>query len=585
MSRFGPLTPRRWLSWGLLASVLAAAPVRAQTPEPTLNPEERVAVDGKRQAVENRARQTVTAVLGRLCPGRCELLKIEAEVDPPEVVGQVAPGFEPIGARSGLVVEATRLNVTVLLDRKLPGDFRANMPRLLEARLGQLAPVVRVRAETLSFPEPQLEPMPPIPPELTQPSPMPLTAPPEPEPLPEPVPEPELWEEAARAMIPWLGPIILAILLSIVAGGLLRRKDRPAATHGDAQLGDAPAAEQAAAAEIEALRQQLEASRAMRNRVLRQWLQDDVETVARAVQLLGPEMFSDLRREPALSPLFEQLSTKVATQTAKLSAQETQALTTILRARVTAAKMVMDDDLAGDWGFIEGLGLGQLNQLAEACTPPEHVFLLARLPESLRSGYLRGLDDEARQALVVAADDAILSRQAAQELGLRLRRLAQDMVAVTDEHGTQVALLGSMLHSLDADRQVRTLNQIRQERPQVVDQLLDRCVLEAAIPWLPDVVMADACHQSSVMDLAAFCNQTTDPVRQRLFSILTPSLAASVRDEMAVPQLGANGKVRDEILSRLFEALTRDGLEAGPINRQPLEASAGGESEPRRDDR
>ena len=48
----------------------------------------------KKSEVEYTARQRIETVFARLCPGRCEVMDVRADISPPKPVGQVLPGFD-----------------------------------------------------------------------------------------------------------------------------------------------------------------------------------------------------------------------------------------------------------------------------------------------------------------------------------------------------------------------------------------------------------------------------------------------------------------------------------------------------------
>ena len=71
--------------------------------------EELAAMERERAVAERQATRQIESLFGRLCPGRCELIDVEAVVSRPKVVGEITPGFDGEGATSALDVELERL--------------------------------------------------------------------------------------------------------------------------------------------------------------------------------------------------------------------------------------------------------------------------------------------------------------------------------------------------------------------------------------------------------------------------------------------------------------------------------------------
>jgi len=597
---------RSWLEGtmvgGLLAlGVLALASGAVAQPQPgggrDLSPQARTALDRERQAIESQARRTVDSLFQRLCPGRCQLVELQAEMKSPETVGGVEPGFGS-GSNASFDIEAKSLNLTVLIDSKLPSNFQQNIPRMLEYQLGDLAPKIEVRRETLSFPEPQNRPSPPSQDRQRRPRPRPKPKMPQAQPERREKPkedeepakeEPDKKEtdrrEAASArawfgmvleeVAPWLGPILLVVVLLALMFPLLRRLgdllDRRAmgvAPTGAGQGADGPRPD------VEALRARLTESRAVKNRVLRRWLEEDVESVAGLVRLLGPGILDDLKTDESLQTRLEEVSEIVARNREPMDDDEIEWIVNAARARISAAQLMHErQGLESDWDFLEGISVATLQRILRACGTEEQVHVIGQLPSSLRSSYLESLDGDQRKQLFMAAGTSELSKQQSRALAARLRKRADEYGHVGAEAEGQAALVVDMLESLPLDEQEETLRDLEQTRPEVAEAVMSEVLLASAAVHVPGELLAGAVHRTPVDELANFLRRSGDEIRRRILEVAPEKKREDLQTELALDTPVPRDEfleARDRFLDGLETALRREGRDLVEANRRAL---------------
>jgi flagellar motor switch protein FliG len=589
--------------WMVMASlwVVGAGSAMAQ-PAPSddgMSPEAERAMQERKNAVETRARTTVRNLFQRLCPGRCELVSMEATMSQPEAVGAVSPGFGS-GANQSFDVQPESLQMTVLLDSKLPGNFRQNLPRMIEYQLEGMASQINVRPETMDFPTPQNRPMPPTD-EADSPSPRrPPPRRPAPRTRPEDEsdeddsddtadepkqksakaqktePEPEMtWGEFFRELAPWVGPTLMMAVLFLLSLPLLRRlSDLTEQTA--ARVPEEGASGGGAGPDIEQLRQDLTRSRSLKNRVLRRWLEEDPEGVAMLVRLVGPEILDDLKTDDGLDDELEEVSERIAQQRSEMSDDEVERVVNEARARLDSARVVHSEQgLASDWEFLEGLSVSVLRRVLQTCDTRETLHVIGHLPASLRASYLDSLERGQRQELFMAGGDKDMSRQESIELAARLRRKAEEYSHVGRGAGGQAALIIEMLESLESDEQREALRELQQGRPSVAESVLGQVCLESTCAALPPEVLADAMYRMPVDTLATFLRGAEPEVRDRFLEVAPGEKRADLETELSLEvPVGTSEYLesRQDVMSTVRESARREGVDLVEANRQVLSA-------------
>ncbi len=594
---------KRLAGAAFVITLLIGAPLLAQGPGGGggMSPDEQMAQEKQQQAIESQARQTVEALFDRLCPGRCELVDLSARMQAPENVGSVEPGFGA-GGQGSFEVEPEALEMTVLLDSKLPSTFQQNIPRMIEYQLDDLAPEIEVRRESLDFPEPQNRPSPPE--ESSgerERRPSPPRRPPPPAPRPEPEEEepdeeadeeavadeqtesdeepPGVWERFVEDVAPWIGPMLMMLLLFLLAMPLLRRfaelTDRGRREPGGAGR---PAGGGESETDVEALRADLTESRAVKNRVLRRWIQEDPEAVADLVRLLGPGIVADLKSDESLKAELEEVSELVAGRRDPLSDEEIERICHEARARLSSARLTYDEQaLDADWEFLEGVSVATLQRIVRSCDSRETVHVVGQLPATLRSSYLESLEADERKELFMAAGTGELDKRESRELAARLRKAADEYGHLGAEAEGQAALVVDMLESLSVEEQHETLRDLEQTRPEVAEAVMARVCLASAALHVPDAVVAEAIHRMPVDELSAVLREAGEALQQRVLEVAPGQKAEDLRTELALEAPVAKSEyleARSRLTDELRGAMRREGEDLVEANRRAIRGGA-----------
>ncbi len=563
---------------------------------------QRAALDEERQSIESQARRAVRSLFDRLCPGRCELVDLSAQMKSPQVVSGVEPGFGGGGAGGqAFDVESESVDVTVLVDSKLPSNFKQNLPRMVEYQLGDLAPEVNVRRESLDFPEPQNRPSPPEqsdeqdrrpPPPRRRPKMRPKTEPESDEKQDEDDSSEEEGDEAADAekkdeprlgfwgrffedVTPWVGPILLVIAMFLLARPLIRqfgalgdrRRPEPSGA-GVGGTGDR------SGVDVEALRAQLTESRAVKNRVLRRWVEEDREAVADLVQLVGPTILEDLKADDTLRAELNEVSELVAERRQPLSDDESERVVQEAQARIRAAKLTHDGQaLDADWNFLEGVSVATLQRIVRSCDTREKVHVIGQLPDSLRSSYLESLGADRRKELFLAAGSEELRKQESRALASRLRKAADEYGHIGAEAEGQAALVVDMLESLDLEEQEKTLRDMESTRTEVAEAAMSRVCLMSTALHVSDALVAEAIHRMPVDRLADVLRESNDKIRRRVIEVAPEQKAEDLETELALEAPVSRSEyleARSRFTEALQTAMRREGEDLVEANRRAI---------------
>lgn len=562
----------------LIAGLLLPASALAQN-RGNNTASERQAMQSKKNEVEYEAQQHVEALFSRLCPGRCELVEVRATMERPRPVGQIAPGFEDMNT-GAYEVTVRQLDVTILLDSKLPRNFQSNIPRMLQFRMAELAPSINIRPEVLDFPEPQLAPMPPLmpePPRRAQEPPPPMPELPEPAPEPAPVleqpapPGTPLWQQ----LLPWIGLFVTLLILSGLILLILRKLGELQKQTSEEPKSPENAKQELPPPDLDALRREMKSSRAVLNRVLRRWIDDDTESVGILVRLLGPDILADLRPDQSLRPKLEAVSDAVARNAGSLEPSEIQRVVDEAHARLTAVRILHDGQgLAMDWEFLEGLSIANLRRIFAPLGATEKSYAIGQLPPAMRSRYLEGLDTAERRDLMLSAGvGELLTKEQAIDLATRVRKAADSVSHIGREAEGQAILVLDMIHALGLAEQEETLRDLHQRRPEVAQVVLDRICIETTCLGAPQDVLADALHRTPIEVLTAFVRGTREDIREHLVrsapNAVRQNLAAELSLEIPVGRAEFL-EARSEFLKNLATMLRRDGHDLAAINVQAV---------------
>lgn len=574
--------------------LLCAASSTASAQQKVPTPVELEKMEQTRAVAEAEAGRIVELTFSRLCPGRCELIDVTADVTTPKPIAAVTPGFDSEVSSAAFDVELKGVDVRVMIDSSLPNTFRAQLPQILKFRLERVTKNTNIVPSFLEFPKPQFEPTPELPPEqpkAEEPTPEP---PPEPPPEEEPKEEPRAeaepeekpetpwYEELWAELLPWIPYALMMAVVVACAVVLLNKLRELLELQRQAIARMAPEGDDADASrmpDVDELRQELKASRAVQNEVLRRWVGDDPSSVALLVRMVGADVLDDLRRDAGLRPALEEISAEVAAQDEPLGPREAQRIARATRARLTAARVLTEQaGGAGDWEFTQGLSVANAQRVLSTLAPAEKSYAIGQLPSGVRAAYLEQMDPgERRELFLNAGAGDTLSREQALDLSARLRRATEEVSHIGSEADGQAAIVTEMLRALPVDEQLDTLRAMRSRRPELAQAVFSTTLLEPALAHAPPEALADAMQRTPVDTLTRFLRGAADPVRDHLVGLAPASIRGPLLSELELEiPVGRADYIdaRTEVLDNVLSVLRRDGIDPAAVNARALSSGA-----------
>ncbi|HET6146926.1 MAG TPA: FliG C-terminal domain-containing protein [Polyangia bacterium] len=555
----------------MAAATLAAAPPARADRRPPFGNDPGMLETRVREDVERR----IVPLLEQMAPGQADLTYVDVRVNRPTALATGSnPGFEDLGPGADFVAE--RIEVNLQMDSKLPAPFRKDLKALVKSRLESLAVPVDIKEHVLAYPTPRPQPIPPREPApYYPPPPAPQAAPPAPATPPTPPPpvakppEPAGWPGWAVALLvatAALAVACLALMAFIVAE---RRRERAAAA-GGASAGDkAPAGRAAAAApgpdRLPEVRRALVEDRLLARRVMADLLgRNEVDKVARTVELVGPTVVDDLRSDPTYAaPLREAAARLDGGQPA--TAEETRALVEELYRRVLKHRMMgSGDPVEQEFAFLVGLPLERFAAILEGERAAARAAALRYAPPHMRTAYLdqRGLEE--RAALVSAlADGKSLTKDYLMDVAATLRARAIDQSHIGGGEATDVDLLVELVEDAAPDERARLLDAIGPGDPDKRRRVQSLLVTDEGLARVADPVLGAAAMAVPQETLAAYLRATTPGLAERFLSALPTASAAVLREELSleivvVPEAAA--EARRTVHRALRRALRERGL-------------------------
>lgn len=532
----------------LIAFILAAAPLAGAKLQ---------------QEAEDRARADVADLLRVLCPEQCVLLSVRAQMDEEETGGPVTPGFDAPGVRTVPVVRA--MQTSVLVDQRLPAQFRTRVKTLIAQRLKGAGFPAEIALEQVSFPmknPPYLEAQPPAakpPPPTVEPQ---VT-------LPKPEPVGPRLQEKLLEQAPLLAVMVLLGVVVLILGVLLylatRRPQEIAyeeqAAPPVAQPQPAPIAHEAlSASRLRKLEKQLVDDRGLRNAVVREALgRSEHVLVARWVRELGDFLLDDLRGDGTIA---EPLAA-VAAETVKPVDPAARLLALQdLEGRALAARLARGGE-ASAFSFLEGVREEAFIIVIAAVSPGAQEVALRMAPPHLRAAAMRALPMERRQEIALAwARKPEVSAQYALAAADELRdQLADLQVGSTDADRA----LSDVLDSLPQKEQDALLEQLRREGdPRIVSGLLTESALAHAPADLLGVVVLGLPPARLVDYLAG----ADDAARAHLLGACPLAMRREVEEELSLRPVSPPEvfiAARRELMAKVRSESTRRGLKPADV--------------------
>ncbi|HXJ23941.1 MAG TPA: hypothetical protein VMT03_27355 [Polyangia bacterium] len=567
-----------WVGAALAAGiVLAAGGARAERRPPFGN---------DAQMLESRVREDiqrrVQPVLEEMAPGQAELKYIDVRVNRPTALPSgAAPGFEELTPGTEFVAE--KVEVALTLDTKLPPQFRKDLKNLIKARLDALDVPVEITDSVIAFPTPRPQPPaprepPPYPyPQMPQPAPPANHAPaaaPQPQPPP-PVPPPA---DTGSRGVPWSFAIGLAILALIIGGltfvllGMLaearaRRRNEALANGAAPRAGDGKPATAPAAPAVDHLpdvRRALREDRVLARRVMRELLRENqIETVATAVELVGPGIVEDVRSDPSCAAPLREAAALLVTAGRATDARE---VAEQLHRRILKHQMVgTDDPVEQEFSFLLGLSPTRLLALLKPEPAPVVAAALRYAPAHLRAAYLEASSAEERAALATAiASPKSLARDHLLDIAATLRARAVELAHLDAGETGDIDLAVELVEERPATEQAAMLEAMRRADPARARAVEGALVSDGSFELVSEDVLSAAIMSVPAETLARFLRVAPPGVAARAMAALPPTVGASLQEDLSLavsPTPAEAAEARRTLFAALRAALRARGLQ------------------------
>lgn len=496
-----------------------------------------------REDVERR----ISPLLEQMAPGQADLGYVDVRVNRPTALATGAnPGFEDLGPGADYVAE--RIEINLQLDSKLPADFRNNLKSLIKGKLESLSVPIDIKDHVFVYPTPRPHPeqreQPPYypqpsPPKAEQPAPTP--APPPVQPPPPRAPEPAGWPTWAVGLLVAVAALLVACLALMAFIVAERRRARAEAERAAGGAGgkDAPArAGQALPGpdRLPEVRRALVEDRLLARRVLGELLaQNELDKVARTVELVGPTVVDDLRSDPAHAAALREAAARLDAAP-PATAEEVRALSEELYRRVLKHRMMGSGDaVEQEFAFLIALPAARFTSILEGEHPAARAVALRYAPAHLRTAYLEDRDLEERAALVAAlADSKNVKKDYLMDVAATLRARAIEHAHVGGGDASEMELLVEMIEDAPASERAKLLDAISPTDPEKRRRIEGLLVTDDAIERVADSVLGAAALSVPQDELAKFLRATAPGVTERFLAALPAAIGAGIREELSL---------------------------------------------------
>ncbi len=497
-----------------------------------------------REDVERR----ISPLLEQMAPGQADLGYVDVRVNRPTALATGAnPGFEDLGPGADYVAE--RIEINLQFDSKLPADFRNNLKSLIKGKLESLSVPIDIKDHVFAYPTPRPQPTPQreLPPYYPpQPQPQPQAAQPQPTPAPQPAPppprapEPTGWPTWAVGLLIAVAALLVACLALMAFIIAERRRARAEASEraGAAAGKDAARGGQALPGtdRLPEVRRALVEDRLLARRVLGELLaQNELDKVARTVELVGPTVVDDLRSDPAHAAALREAAARLDAA-APATAEEVRTLADELYRRVLKHRMMGSGDaVEQEFAFLVSLPVARFTAILEGEHPAARAVALRYAPAHLRTAYLDERDLDERAALVAAlADGKNIKKDYLMDVAATLRARAIEHAHVGGGEASEMELLVEMIEDAPASDRGKLLDAISPTDPERRRRIEALLVTDDTIARVGDSVLGAAALSVPQDVLTIFLRATAPGVTERFLAALPAAIGASIREELSL---------------------------------------------------
>ncbi|HLK90533.1 MAG TPA: hypothetical protein VKZ18_11595 [Polyangia bacterium] len=525
--------------------------------------------------VRDEVQRRVAPVLQDMAPGQAELKYIDVRVNRPTALpAGAAPGFEELTPGTEFVAE--RVEVALTLDSKLPPQFRKDLKNLIKSKLDGLNVPVEITETTFAFPTPRPQPQERQPPPWGYPPSQPAPQPqhekePERTPPPPPAPPPE----SGLRNVPWIFAVALGILGLLIgalafalASALAERRARrkmAAGTAPDRRGEGSTGAAPAGVDHLPEVRRALREDRVLARRVMGELLRENqIEKVAVAVELIGPQVVEDLRGDPAFTPGLREAAAMLVDGRARKEARE---VVDELHRRVLKHRMIgSDDPVEQEFAFLMGVSAQRLAALLEPEPAVVRAAALRYAPAHLRATYLEGRSPADRAALAAAiASPKSFSKEHLLDVAATLNARAVDLAHIDSGQTGDIDLAVELIEERPPAEQADILDAMRRADPVKARVVEASLISDATFELVSEEVLAAAVSNVPTETLARFLRAAPEGVGTRTMSVLPPTVAAALAEDLSLALAATprqTAEARRALFTALRQALRVRGLQA-----------------------
>jgi flagellar motor switch protein FliG len=385
-----------------------------------------------------------------------------------------------------------------------------------------------------------------------------------------------------------IGGLAVALMVMLAERRARRRDAKPTAADGaaDATGADSNKArgEARAAAAVDRLpevRRALREDRVLARRVMGELLRDgQLETVALAVELVGPTVVEDLRGDPACVVPLREAAALLVEGRAKADTRE---IVEQLHRRILKHRMVgAEDPVEQEFAFLLGLSPARLGAVLGPESPAVQAAGLRYAPVHLRSAYLaeRSAGERAALAAALAAPKSI-SKEHLLDVAATLRARAAEQAHLDSGETGDIDLAVELVEERPAAEQVEILEAMRRADPAKARAVEAALISDETFERVSDEVLAAAAMAVPSDALARFLRDAPEAVARRALAALPRTVAAGIEEELSLevaPTPQQTTEARRTVYAALRKALRDRGLPSpsAPANKSSVETKEKG---------
>ncbi len=330
----------------------------------------------------------------------------------------------------------------------------------------------------------------------------------------------------------------LALMAFIIAERRRARAEAAERAAGNGEKGTPARASQALPGvdRLPEVRRALVEDRLLARRVLGELLAlNELDKVARTVELVGPTVVDDLRSDPAHAAALREAAARLDAS-APATSEEVRALAEELYRRVLKHRMMGSGDaVEQEFAFLIGLPVARFTAILQGEHPAARAVALRYAPTHLRTAYLEERDLEERAALVGAlADSKNVKKDYLMDVAATLRARAIEHAHVGGGEASEMELLVEMIEDAPASDRGKLLEAISPTDPEKRRRIEALLVTDEAIARVTDSVLGAAALSVPQDVLTTFLRATAPGVTERFLAALPAAIAAGIREDLSL---------------------------------------------------